>query len=141
MRPELAVSDVSTLASPTSPNDTAATATRRVAAEAHDHKLNLNFKAGKIEASNRYHAPSAGQHRAETHTIGRRICVAPPHRIQMPRIILCVTRRYEHLSNYITIATSLNHEAHHKAAQARQALTEIPHTILGALTTPNALPC
>lgn len=48
--------------------------------------------------------------------------------------------RYKHLGSYTAGATSLSHEVHHRAAQARrQALTETSHNALKGLTTPQRL--
>lgn len=56
-----------------------------------------------------------------------------------PHTILRFTNRYKRLGNPSTTPTSVAHEAHHKAAQARAALTDIYASTLQALTTDQRL--
>lgn len=65
------------------------------------------------------------------HALSHRLHVTPPLEVPLPNTIFRITIRCKHLGNCTTIATSLSHEAHHRAAKVRQASPKV----LRGLTT------
>lgn len=71
--------------------------------------------------------------------LGDVLLVPPPPHTPAPHTYLRFTNRYRHLGNPITTPTNVPHEAHHRAAQARTTLHEIPSAVLRILSTPQRL--
>lgn len=106
---------------------------------ARSHNLLLNLKPGETEATIHFNAPGARRHCADLHANSHHLHITPLLDAQMPSTILRLTNHDRYLGNYTTFAASLSHEAHHRAAQAQQALSETSPKVLRGLMTPRRL--
>lgn len=96
-------------------------ATVVVTTVAHDHKLRFQLQSRKCRG---HHLLTRIRKPPTTHPNARlgtpSICPPPPY-IPKPLTLTHATNRYAHLWNYVTIATSLSHEARRRTTPARQA--------------------